>query len=106
MKEHTKKFPDVSDIELLQRLLDSDLLAESESKAFNDMLGRLERGTFDGLTGPQRKWAEDVYDKHDLQSQEGAKNLISSGKYVPTQAELEKRYSWELMPKPLKPPGR
>lgn len=106
MTKLVEKKLDISDMELLRTLLNSGLLLESELKAFSAMLWRLEEGKFDSLTARQREWTEDVYDKYDLQSQEGAKNLISSGKYVPTSEERVKKYSWESMPKPLKPPGR
>lgn len=95
-----------SDIELLKRLITSDRLTNSQYGAFTGMLSKLLAGDSKELTGAQRQWAEDIYEKLDLQAEEGAQNLISSGRYVPTEEERLKKYGWETMPKPLKPPGR
>ena len=58
------------------------------------------------LTPKQREWAESVYDRLDLEAEEGSANLVSSGAYTPTAAEKAKKYPWEFAPKPRKPPGR
>ena len=96
---------ELSDIELLSHLIESGDLTDSQRDAFQGMLARLRAGRVKELTPSQRQWADGLYDKFDLQA-EGAKNLISSGQYVPTEEERNKKYDWELMKRPLKPPGR
>jgi len=96
----------MSDKRLLGRLLSADLDSK-ERDAFTDMLARLEMSRKPSLSAPQRAWAEKVYDKLDLDSEEGCANLVSSGAYTPTAEERKPRYPWELSEnRPLKPPGR
>lgn len=97
----------LTDTQLLAKLLEDERLGEKEEKAFREMLDRLMRSKRNmPLTPSQRQWAEKVYARLELDAEEGAANLISSGQYTPTKDELQKKYGFELMPKPLKPPGR
>jgi hypothetical protein len=90
---------------LLHALLDSERLTEDEDRAFRGMLNRIEGMPYK-LTERQRVWAEEVYERLDLAAEDGSENLISSGAYVPTAKELARKFPWENMPKPRKPPGR
>lgn len=92
-------------VQMLHALLDSDRLTDDEHRAFSGMLHRIEGMPYK-LTERQRVWVEEVYDRLDLQSEEPAENLISSGAYKPTAQERERKFPWESMPKPRKPPGR
>ena len=97
----------MTDKSMLGALLASGKLSEEEEQAFRSMLERIDSGKRVGtLTPKQRQWAQAVYARLDLAAEEGSANLISSGKYVPTAAEMKKKYSWETARKPRKPPGR
>jgi hypothetical protein len=96
----------LSDTQLLGRLLECDTLEDEQRKAFGEMLGRLVSSNRKQLTPAQRQWAERVYSQLELDAEEGAKNLVSSGAYTPTNAERSKVYDFERMPKPLHPPRR
>lgn len=55
-----------SDLALLRDLTACTELTEDESDAFGDMRDRLEAGTAAILSDKQRKWAEEVADKHGI----------------------------------------
>lgn len=96
----------LSDKRLLARLLAAHL-ADDERQAFSDMLARLETSRRPALSAAQRAWCERVYERLDLDAEMGCANLVSSGKYVPTEEERKPRYFWERPEnRPLKPPGR
>ena len=88
---------------MLDDLLRSDKVTDEEEEAFRDMRTRVGP---DGLTRKQREWVSDRYRLYDLDAEEGSKNLFSSGQVKVTDAERAKKYPWEFMKKPLKPPGR
>jgi len=92
---------------MLTALLTCGKLSEEEESAFRSMLSQIDNAKqVKTLSSRQRQWAESVYAKLGLMDEEGSANLISSGKYVPTAAEMVKRYPWELKRGPRKPPGR
>lgn len=66
------------DRDTLKALLASEALQPDEHRAFADMLRRLD--DFGGqLTLKQREWAEARFDELELDADEGARNLWSSG---------------------------
>jgi hypothetical protein len=89
---------------MLKALVDFDRLAEDEERAFGDMLDWLERHPANRLSPAQRAWVEDRYRAYELDADEPAENLVSSGK-VPNVTRTAK-FGYELMPRPLRPPGR
>src|SRR5574343_296156 len=97
----------MTDKAMLTALLTSGKLSEEEEGAFRSMLTRIDNGKqTTSLSSRQRQWIQAVYDRLGLADEEGSANLISSGKYVPTAAEMVKRYPWEMKKGPRKPPGR
>jgi hypothetical protein len=97
----------MTDKTILTALLTCGKLSEDEEAAFRNMLERLENNKKPtALTVKQRQWTQLVYDRLDLTAEEGSANLISSGKYVPSAEEMQKKYPWETARKPRKPPGR
>jgi hypothetical protein len=96
------------DRKMLKALLLCEEIEEDEREAFNDMYDRVESHRVDELTSRQRAWVEKVYFRHNLDREEPAKNLVSSGKVKVTQKEREslQKFLDSLGPRPLKPPGR
>ena len=98
-RDFNEQFGQLTDQQLLTLLLAQDTrLSEQEETAFKEMEQRIGRQQ---MSPKQRQWAEQVYDRLDLQA-ERALNLISTGQVaggpVPT-------FDWERN-RPLKPPGR
>jgi hypothetical protein len=56
------------------------------------------------LPTKQHAWAEKIYLRLELDADEAAENLFSSGKIKLLPGA--QTYPWETSPKPLKPPGR
>lgn len=97
------KVEDLSDDDLLEKLLE-EMDVGDKFKVFSNMLEQVQTGR--PLSPKQRDWAEDEFKKHNLDDELPAENIISSGRYVPTAEERAKKYPFEMMPKPLRPPGR
>jgi hypothetical protein len=97
------------DRKMLRTLLrNDDCLEPDELEAFTSMWDRLDSGRIDSLSSRQREWVERVYYKHDLDKEEEAENLVSSGKVKVTDKERAslQQFLDSLGPRPLKPPGR
>lgn len=97
------------DRKMLRALLrNDDSLESKELEAFSGMWDRLDSGRIQTLTSRQREWVESVYFRLDLDKEEPAENLVSSGKVKVTEKEREslKQFLDSLGPRPLKPPGR
>ena len=91
-----------TDREMLQALLGLKRgLTEQEEMAFPDMLERLDSGMQKELTRDQRKWVAARYYHFELDTDE-AVNMVSSGQVPKTDVVLP----YELLPRPLAPPGR
>ncbi len=94
---------------LLTRLVECDRLSDAEARAFRDMRYKLgQHGRV--LSKAQREWAETVYQRLELDAEQGAINVVSSG-LVPgdpggTQAVLDTvlRGLPDKFRKPLRPP--
>lgn len=91
-------------IQKLEVLLQDDRLADNEREAFHDMQLAIQNGVRATLSRPQAKWVDDVYGRLGLADEEASQNLWSRGK-VPV-GIVEPPRHFELMPKPLRPPGR
>jgi len=91
-----------TDKEMLEALLVVDKLGDEEEDAFRDMLHRLRQGYQKELTSAQRSWVKGRYLHFELDADEGALNLVSSGKVAKTKVVLP----YESLPRPVKPPGR
>lgn len=96
----------MTDLDLLDALLDDDRLTDKERNAFSEMHERLRIHAFgyDSLSPRQRDWADNVF--HRLELVTITENLVPSGRVSPSPAERAKRYPYESLPRPLKPPGR
>jgi hypothetical protein len=96
-----------SDAAILDAILASGALSEENAKIFSRMLDDLTRNrrTRSRLSPKQRAWVESIYEQLQLEELEPL-NLVSSGAYVPTEEELTKKHPYQLMPRPLKPPGK
>ena len=94
---------DLSDEQLLDKIIEA---ADDQYllHTFTGMRDRVLRGYT--LSPRQREWVEDEFSRKHLEADLPAENLISSGQYVPTPEERAKRYTFEDMPRPLRPPGR
>jgi hypothetical protein len=90
-----------TDLEMLEALCASDRLNDYEREAFGGMLGRL-RHNAKKITESQREWVEARYLAYDLDADEPALNLVSSGKVAKTSLVMP----YELLPRPEKPPGK
>lgn len=90
------------DLRKLDVLLSTDSLDEWEKEAFESMRQRLEKKGA-ALTDRQRQKVDGAWERLELDAEDGAKNLWSSGK-VPAGKSI--RLPYEDMPRPLKPPGR
>lgn len=96
---------DLTDVELIDALVRCDRLSERQETAFKGMRMQLcmrERP----LSPAQRDWAQLAYHELDLDAEEPCANLVSSGAVRVSAAELQLKYNFELMPRPLRPPGR
>lgn len=95
------------DRRMLKTLLRCEEIEDDEREAFDDMFGRIESHRVDELTHRQRAWVEKVYFKHNLDREEPAKNLASTGKVKVTQKDRESLQEFfKSIGHPLKPPGR
>lgn len=91
-----------SDAELLERLLDSPKLEDSDRQVFEGMVRQL---AAKGCLSPkQREWCQNVYTRLGLEGEEPCANLFSRGVGLPRR-ELPK-FAFEGLPLPDKPPGR
>lgn len=100
----------LGDEELLEALLAHDGLDADDRIAFAGMLERRRdaEGRYQhalGLTRPQRQWAEDRYQALELDAEEGAANLFSSGK-VPRGIPDPSARHFESLSKPMLLPHR
>lgn len=87
--------------EMLGALLElDDKLTELEQEAFPEMMKRVRSGN--SLSPAQRRWVEERYRHFELDADEPAENLVSSGRVAKTSVVLP----YELLTRPLKPPGR
>lgn len=86
---------------MLEALSASDRLTDYERDVFGDMLGRICR-TPRPLSVAQRAWVEGRYLAYELDGDEPAENLVSSGKV----AKSSVVFPYETLPRPEKPPGR
>jgi len=98
----------LSDGVLLDKVIEclEDHDDEETLKIFTQMRDRLVWNPNEPLSRRQRRWVEDTYTKFELDVEEGAVNLISSGVVKVDPEERKKKYGFELMPRPLSPPGR
>lgn len=73
-----------ADLALLRDLTACTELTEDESDAFGDMRDRLEEGSVSILFDKQRRWAEEVADKHGIAFTRRAKEraVIEGGRDV------------------------
>ena len=96
------------DRRMLKALLLCEEIEDDEREAFDDMYDQIEGRRRDELTHRQRSWVEKVFFKHNLDREEPAKNLVSSGQVKVTKKEREslQKFLDSLGPRPLKPPGR
>lgn len=97
----------LTDIKLLNELIESEKLTTEELEAFQGMLNNLSSGKFKKLTPNQRDWAEGVHCKLNLDP--GTVNLVSSGQVKVTDAqreELKQFLEKTAGPKALRPPGK
>lgn len=88
---------------MLTRLLASEDLPDHEREAFQGMLERMGEWPDATLSPKQGSWARDVFERLELDVDEGAQNLWSSGK-VPRGKPVETPPV--LLNRPLKPPTR
>lgn len=80
-------------------------LNERELSAFKDMRKWLDDGKT--LSVKQAEWVETVYKRLELDVEEGAQNLVSSGKVKVSEEERQPKFFWEKPEnRPLRPPGR
>jgi hypothetical protein len=107
------KLPTVADLsseDLLTALLASDRITAGERVAFTDMHYKLRAGYCGGgLSRAQRDWAERRYTGLELDAEEGALNLVSSGRVAKTSPTLETvkkilAHVPEQFRKPIRPP--
>ena len=87
---------------LLKTLLDNEDLTDEEREVFEEMLLKCQRGK-GNLTAKQRKWAEEVADRLELEF--GSENMFSDGK-VPVGKAVETPWLLRHENLPMKPPGR
>lgn len=90
-----------TDRRMLEALCASDRLTDYERDVFVGMLGLICR-TSKPLTRPQHEWVEGRYLAYDLDADEPAENLVSTGKV----ARSTVVFPYENLPRPAKPPGR
>jgi hypothetical protein len=77
-------------------------LTPSEKRVFQEMFDKVETGAILRLSPKQRMWIESVYDKNDLdKAQPPPKNIQVKDKSL-----FATKHPLDLMPRPLKPPGR
>jgi hypothetical protein len=77
-------------------------LSSSEKNVFQEMFDRVATATITRLSPKQRMWIESVYDKNDLdKAQPPPKNIQVKDKSL-----FATKHPLDLMPRPLKPPGR
>jgi hypothetical protein len=93
-----------SDLDKLEALckLGPNKLSPQEHEAFSEMHERMQRGTQRSLTSRQRQWVTSRYLHYELDADEPAENLVSSGKVPKTDLVLP----YELLHRPKKPPGK
>ncbi len=106
VSEDQVQLPDDQLLDKLTGYLSDKGDAEGLLKIFMEMSGRLGWNPACPLSRRQRRWAEDMYLKFELDVEEGAANLVSSGKVKVTPEERAKKFGYEAMPRPLRPPGR
>jgi hypothetical protein len=95
--------PVQSDLQVTRALLSMDVgkLSPSEKRAFQGMYDNLMAGQIIRLSMRQRAWADEVYDKHNLDKERPAakKIAIQDKSLLPT-------HPLDQLQRPLKPPGR
>lgn len=102
---------DMSSDDLLTALLASDRITLAERTAFTDMRYKLRAGYCGGgLSRSQRDWAARRYTGLELEADEGALNLVSSGRVAKTSPTLETvkkilAHVPEQFRKPVRPPS-
>lgn len=77
-------------------------LPEDTHAAFREMRDGLNNG-FRSLTPRQYEWVQDWYLRLELDSNEPAQNLVSSGVVKKSSGTV---MGYEMLPRPLRPPGR
>lgn len=87
---------------MLAALLGSGRLTEQEERVFKHMQWQLERHAHNRLSRAQRQWVENRYLAYELDADEPAENLVSSGQVPKTTTAT---LGCEMMPRPQKPPG-
>lgn len=92
-----------TDLQVLRALLSmpSGKLTPQEKRAFQEMFDKVMTGHLLKLSPKQRIWAESIYDKHDLDKERTPPKDIQV-----VDKSLVKKFSFDTMAKPLKPPGR
>jgi hypothetical protein len=91
-----------TDLQVLRALLSlpDGMLTPSERSSFQAMYDRVASGNVAGLSPKQRTWADQIYDKHDLDKERpAAKPVAIKDRSLMGQDFLGK-------PEPLKPPPR
>ena len=93
-----------TDLQILRALLSmpAGKLAPSEKRVFQEMFDKVATGAILRLSPKQRMWIESVYDKNDLDKERPPSKDIQ----VKDKSLLASKHPLDLMPRPLKPPGR
>jgi hypothetical protein len=93
-----------SDSQILKALLSmpAGKLTASEKRVFQEMFDKVATATILRLSPKQRMWVESAYNKHDLDKERPPSKDIK----VVDKSLIATRHPLDLMPRPLKPPGR
>lgn len=94
----------LSDMKILQILLADHRLSDREREVFEDMQERLDVGFRTGLSKSQRTWVDEVYNRLELDDEQGSQNLVSSG--VVAKEVSKKKYAFEKFDRPMLPPHK
>lgn len=87
---------------MLKALLNDERLSDKQREDFAGMQHRAKAGY--KFNNKQFSYIEDCYLHLELDADEPAANLVSSGAVKATTSG--QKFAFELMPRPLKPPGR
>jgi hypothetical protein len=93
------------DVRLLNELLASDHLSDSEAEAFEDMADRI-AGDYGGvLTPKQRAWANSVAERCEVEPSEGPEAEKES-RFTPAPVPRGREVQILVKKGPLRPPGK
>ena len=93
-----------SDLQILKALLSmpAGKLTASEKRVFQEMYDKVASAMILRLSPKQRMWIESAYDKNDLDNERPPSKDIK----IVDKSLLATKHPLDLMPRPLKPPGR